>query len=172
MRTFRRSILALTLVLGIFAAAPTSAAPSKTPKKFESTIMVPLLDVGTWFGAGYGNWTQTGDDMAAVRQTCPTPGDYDGYTWRFFDLKGPHTQFLARGPEPLHTQDTPVGIFHDYDIDLWLFDAKCNRIDIDGANAGGGIEKMSSSKKPAHYAVIVYWYGVIPNIPITLEYGV
>lgn len=167
MRTSR--LLAVALVATAALVMAPSAGASQVAKA-ESTIMVPLLDVGTWFGAGYGNWTQTGDDMAVARQTCPEPGDYDGYTWRFFDLKGEYTKFVAQGPKPAAGQVTPLGTFHDYDIDLWLLDAKCNRIDVPNSNAGGGYEKQST-RKPARYAVIVYWYGHQVNLPVTLEYS-
>ena len=162
----RRIALVALLGLAVLGAAPAEAAP----KKLTSTIALPAADAGTWFGAGYGNFLPV-DDMSAARQTCPEAGDFDGLVFRFFDTKGNHTKFTASGPPVLFNQGTPVGNFSDYDLDLYLFDAKCNRIVLTGANAGGATEKQTTSRKPARYAVIVYWQGHTPNIPVTLEYS-
>ena len=175
MRTIARILLVAVLAAGLGLATPAQAAPEKYQKKLTSTVMFPALDSGTWFGAGYGNWIGTAqEDLSAVRQACVggKAGQFDGYIWRFFDLKGKYKKFLASGPKPLFAQDTPVGVFHDYDIDIYFFDDKCKRIVMTGVNAGGGIEKASTpDKKPASYAVIVYWYGHQPNLPLTLEFS-
>jgi hypothetical protein len=165
----RRVALIALLGLTVLGATPTHAAPAT--KKQTSTIAFPGTDVGTWIGAGYGNWTQTEESMAVARQTCPTGGQFDGTVFRFFDLKGEYKKFIASGPPVLFNQGTPVGNFSDYDLDLYLFDAKCNRIILTGSNAGGAVEKQTTSRKPARYAVIVYWQGYQPNFPVTLEYS-
>jgi hypothetical protein len=162
----RRVVLVALLGLAVLGATPAQAAP----KKLTSTVAFPAADVGTWIGAGYGNFLPV-EDVSAVRQTCPTGGDFDGTIFRFFDLKGDYKKFTASGPPVLFNQSTPAGNFSDYDIDLYLFDAKCNRIVLTGANAGGAVEKQTTSRKPARYAVIVYWQGYMPNMPITLEYS-
>ena len=164
MRKVLGLLVLVSVVMSVAPATPARAAP----KKLTSTIMFPGSDVGTWFGAGYGNFIGTAkEDLSDVRQSCPTAGPYDGYIWRFFDLKGKYTRVTASGPKPLFEQNTPVWVMHDYDIDLYLFDDKCKRVQ-GGTNGGGGIEKQRT-KKPVSYAVVVYWDGHEPNLPVTLE---
>lgn len=156
-------------VLAIVAAASVFNAPPAHAKTMTGTIAVPLADFGTWTGAGYGNFLPV-DDVSAVRRSCPKAGEFDGLVYKWFDLKGGFTKFKASGPKVLFNQETPVGSFADYDLDLYLLDAKCKRIVVTGSNTGGATEKQSV-KKPAAYAVIVYWQGHTPNIPVTLEFS-
>jgi len=172
-RALGRATVAALIGVGLVGAAPAHAASVKTIK---TTIAFPGTDSGTWLGAGYGNWTETGESMAVARQTCPTGGPLDGTIFKFIDLKGNYTKFKASGPPVLFTQTVPANpatsaiVVQDYDIDLYLLDAKCKRIDVTGANQGGATEKQST-RKPARYAVIVYWDGHDANLPVTLEYS-
>ena len=169
---FRSLVLAAVVGVGVVGATPAHAAAVKTIK---TTIAFPGTDSGTWVGAGYGNWTETGESMAVARQTCPAGGPLDGTIFKFIDLKGNYTHFKASGPPVLFTETVPDNpatsaiVVQDYDIDLYLLDAKCKRIDVAGANAA--VPRRSRRRKPARYAVIVYWDGHDANLPVTLEYS-
>lgn len=144
---FVAALLALGLVGGL-ASAPAQAAP----KKFEGHLAAPFADA-----AG----------VAADELACPEAGDGDGLFYKFFDLEGDYKNFKVSGPTHLFTDPTGGTLGWDsYDLDLYVFDAKCNP--LPDANSGAGTEKLET-KKPARYAIVHYYYGVIPDLPITLE---
>lgn len=150
MRRARRLVgvaLAVGLVLG-FAPAPSKAAE---PTTFEATIAVP--------GGGA--------DSTAIT-ACPDGGGASGTTYAFFDLKEDFTFFKVSGPPHVVNEPSPVGVHavNDYDLDLWVFDAKCKQ--LPDANSDAGVERLDT-KRPARYALVQYFTGVIPQIPITLE---
>lgn len=164
-----RNFLRAGLTIALLAAGTLLAPPAQAaPKVFKSTIAFPSAVVGFSFASGTVWGEEVPQAEAQLRQACPTKGSYDGHTWRFFDLGdgASFKKFVASGPKPVFEQDTPVGRQHDYDIDLFLFDAKCNRLAIVGS--GGGIEK-TNLKKAARYAAIVYFSGPYLNLPVTLE---
>lgn len=164
----RTLALGITAV-GLLAVGTAAPSPAQEIKEFEATIAAPAPIIA-YATAG----TYVTD---AARQTCPEGGAGDGVIYAFFDLKGEYKHFFVSGPESTLNQPDPtggavlkLGTFHDYDLDLHLFDAKCNELDVEGSiNYLNGIGNGSvAGKKPARYAAVSYHHGA-PNIPVLLE---
>lgn len=149
MRT-RLTVLSALLGIALISSLVAVPAQAEEPKVFEANILAP---------AG-------GAEVGHVG--CPDGGPANGSTYVFIDLEGDFTFFKASGPAHLVNEPSPVGVhdINDYDIDLFVFDAKCKQ--LPDANGPAGTEKLDT-KRPARYALISYWSGVIPNLPITLE---
>lgn len=149
-------------LLAIGSAAP---APANEVKKFEGTIAAPAPIVAN---AMAGHYTGVGDN---ARQVCPKGGSGDGVFYKFFDLKGDFKFFFVSGPPSTINQPDPSGLngtFHDYDLDLYVFDAKCKELEGDGSiNSANGIGDLTA-RKPARYAAIAFYSGA-PNLKVTLE---
>jgi hypothetical protein len=142
------ALIAGCLGLLVSAGAPASA---NDIKKFQGTIAAP-----------------GGGAESAVIHACPKGGEANGSTYIFFDLKADFTAFKVAGPKHLVNEPSPVGVHavNDYDLDLFVFDAKCK--ELPSANSDAGVEKLDV-KKPARYALVQYFTGVIPELPVTLE---
>jgi len=157
--------------LALTASLATAAAPAqaKITKTFTGTIAVATAELSSTLGAGNANGA--GSAVTPARQTCPSPGVFDGVFYRFFDLKGDYTAAKVSGPKVAFSQALPGGVINhaeDYDLDLYVLDAKCKLFGGFSSNTGGATEK-GSSKKPFRYVVAVYWAGPYPNIPVTVE---
>ena len=126
---------------------PAQAAP----KKFEAKLAFP-----------------GGDGAPVIREktACPAAGQGDGTFYKFFDLKGDFTYFKVEGPKRLVTDPSGTTKLGDYDIDMYVYDAKCK--DMGAKNTEAGVESHNT-KKPARYVVVHYYTGVHPNLPITLQ---
>lgn len=162
---FRTLALGLAAV-ALLATATASPAPAAEVKKYEGTIALPAPVVAAELAA---DWVSGG----ALRQTCPEPGDGDGVFYKFFDLQGDFQHFFVSGPTPLVNEPDPSGTygsFQDYDLDLHVFDAKCNLLEIEGSITGGAGYGNGSvtGKKPARFAAVSYFAGP-PNINVLLE---
>ena len=145
-----RRLFGVTLAVGLlmgFAPMPSKAAE---PTKFETTIAAP------------GGGAEVG------HVSCPDGGPAAGSTYAWIDLEGDFTFFKVAGPPHLVNEPSPVGVHavNDYDLDLFVFDAKCKQ--LPDANSDAGVEKLDT-KRPARYALVSYFTGVIPELPITLE---
>ena len=144
------SVGAVALALGLSMGTGTVAAPNKS---FEATISAPAHNAGPELFA----------------DACPEPGEHDGLTYAFFDLKGEFKHFKAYGPEHLFNEPSPA--YHDandYDIDMYAFDRKCKEITPSDANGPAGTERFET-RRPARYVVIAYWSGIYKDLPVTLE---
>lgn len=142
--------MAAALAAAIGLSAPTQADPNR---KFEATIAAPAHDAGPELFAG----------------ACPEPGDFDGMTYAFFDLKGEFKHFKSYGPDHLFNEPSPA--YHDvndYDIDMYAFDNKCKEVTPSSANGPAGTERFET-KRPARYVVVAYWSGIHLDLPVTLE---
>jgi hypothetical protein len=152
----RAGLVALAVALLSLGAAGHAPGASANPvKKFEAKLAFPALDAAP---------------LAAEEMVCPGPGSADGTFYKFFDLKGDFKNFKVSGPKHLVNEPSPVGIhaINDYDIDLYVFDAKCKDITPDKAAPDAGTEVIET-KRPARFALVTYWSGIHPNLPITLE---
>ena len=165
---FRTLALAITAV-GLLAVGTAAPSPAAEIKEFEATIAMPAPIVAYAMSGTYGT--------DAARQTCPEGGAGDGVIYAFFDLEGDYKHFFVSGPESTLSEPDPsggavvtLGTFHDYDLDLHLYDAKCNELDVEGSiNNMNGIGNGSvAGKKPARYAAVSYHHGA-PNLPVLLE---
>ena len=142
--------MAAAIAAAIGLSAPTQADPNR---KFEATITAPAHDAGPELFA----------------DACPEPGEYDGMTYAFFDLKGEFKNFKAYGPA--HLFNEPMPYYHDandYDIDMYAFDNKCKEVTPSGANGPAGTERFET-KRPARYVIVAYWSGIHVDLPVTLE---
>ena len=162
LRTLALGITAVGL-LGVGTAAPSPAAEIK---KYEGTIAAPAPVLAAELAA---DWISGG----AARQTCPGAGDADGVFYKFFDLEGEFRHFFVSGPTPLVNEADPTALYgtiQDYDMDLHVFDAKCNLLDIEGSITGGAGYGNGSvtGKKSARYAAVSYFAGP-PNMHLLLE---
>jgi hypothetical protein len=171
MRRLPALFLAAVAGLAVLSAPAAEAAPAKTTK---GTIAAPLLDAVSVLGGGNASGEA---DVPQLRQNCPTGGPLDGVVYRFFDLKGDYRKFRATGPKPVVTQPVPGTTLtaNEYDIDLYAFDAKCNRLTAaSGSTATGtgfGAFENLRITKPARYVAVTYYVGPYPNIEVTLEYS-
>lgn len=162
---FRTLALGITAV-GLLAVGTAAPSPAAEVKKYEGTIATPAPVVSNMTAGSYLT--------DAARLTCPDPGDGDGVFYKFFDLKGDYTHFFVSGPTPVINQPEPTGVyggtFHDYDLDLYVFDAKCNELEGEGSiNTQNGIGNLVvGGKKPARFAAIAYYSGP-PELPVVLE---
>lgn len=139
------------VALGVLAAGmavPAQAAPTV----FEGTMAFSgPLDAGPVIT----------DEMA-----CPEPGPLDGTFYKFIDLKADFTFFKLEGPPRLFTDPAGGTGIGDYDLDLYLYDAKCSLL-AEGVTSGP-TEKVDT-KKPVRYVVINYYVGPHPNLPYKLQ---
>ena len=159
---FRTLALGITAVglLAVGTAAPSPAAPVK---KFEATIAAPAPVVSN---ATAGHYLT---DKA--RQVCPSPGAGNGKIYAFFELKEDFKFFFVSGPKSNINQPSPgvfSGTVQDYDLDLYVFDAKCKELTVEGSINGANGIGDGTAKKPARYAAVAYFSGP-PNLKVTLE---
>jgi len=160
---FRTLALGITAV-GLLAVGTAAPSPAAEVKKFEGTISTPLPVVSNMTAGHY--------ETDALRQTCPKGGAGDGVFYKFFDLKGEYKHFFVSGPKSTLNQADPsplaLGTFHDYDLDLYAFDAKCKELTVEGSiNTVNGIGN-GTANKPARYAAVAYYSGP-PNLKVLLE---
>ena len=162
----RNLALGLTAV-GLLAVGAATPSPASEVKKFEGTIEMPAPVVS---GEMAGHWVTGGD----LRQVCPEPGPGDGIIYKFFDLEGEFKHFFVGGPTPpMINEQEPSGAWgtvQEYDFDLYLFDAKCNELDVESSITGGAGYGNGSvaGKKPARYAAVAYFSGP-PNMTVVVE---
>lgn len=138
--------------LGVLAsglAAPAQAAP----KKFEGTIA---------FSAPIGD-AMEGKEWDQI--VCPDTGPADGSFYKFIDLGGDFKNLKLEGPPRLVEDPAGLGL-GDYDMDMYVFDAKCN--DLMHATSQYPTEKFEG-KKPARYVVVHYYVGPHADLPFTLQ---
>src|SRR5687768_12054075 len=136
---FRTLALGITAV-GLLAVGTAAPSPAAEIKKFEGTIALPAPVVSAELAQDYASG-------GALRLTCPEAGEGDGLVYKFFDLKGEFKHFWVSGPPSTVNEPDPsggaavdLGTFHDYDLDLDLFDAKCNPLEVEGSiNLSNGI---------------------------------
>lgn len=161
----RTLALGITAV-GLLAVGTAAPSPAAEIKKYEATIKAPAPIVSNMTAGHYLT--------DAARQTCPKGGAGDGTFYAFFDLKGDFKHFFVSGPPSTINQPDPAGLngtFHDYDLDLYVFDAKCNELDHEGSiNLANGIGNASvtTKNKLARYAAVAYFSGP-PNLKVTVE---
>ena len=152
----RSRITVLSALMGIALISSLVAVPAQAEphKKFEATLTAPGLAVA-----------EQSPDLA-----CPEAGDLDGTFYKFFDLEGEYKNFKVYGPAHLFDEPEPVGIhnINDYDIDMYIFDKKCNDITPDMPAPWAGTH-IAQTKKPGRYVIVTYWSGIHPQLPITLE---
>ena len=159
---FRTLALGITAVglLAVGTAAPSPAAPIK---KFEKTIAAPAPVLSNATAGHY--------ETDKARQVCPSAGAGDGKIYAFFELKEDFKFFFVSGPKSTLNQADPAagnGTFHDYDLDLYVFDAKCKELTVEGSiNKANGIGD-GTANKPARFAAVAYFSGP-PNLKVTLE---
>ena len=149
-RLARALTMAVAIAAAIGLSSPSQAEPNK---KFEGTISIPAHDAGPEIFA----------------DACPTGGDNDGLTYKFFDLGGEFKHFKSYGPPHLFNEASPA--YHDvndYDIDMYAFDNKCREVTPSTANGPAGTERFET-RRPARYVVIAYWSGIHMDLPVTLE---
>jgi hypothetical protein len=135
---------------GLIGSDPVSASSTQ---KFEGTIAVPAHDAGP----------------EVFADACPKGNQFNGMTYRLFDLKGEFSHLKTYGPKHLINEPGPA--YHDindYDIDMYAFDSKCREITPSGANGPAGTEKFST-RRPARWVVVAYWSGVHKDLKVTLE---
>lgn len=144
--------MAAAIAAAIGLSAPNAVADPH--KKFEATLMAPALLVA--------------EESPAL--ACPDPGDFDGTFYKFFDLEGEYKHFKVYGPQHLFDEPEPLGYhnINDYDIDMYIFDRKCNDITPDMPAPWAGTHS-AETKKPGRYVIVTYWSGIHPELPITLE---
>ena len=162
---FRTLALGITAV-GLLAVGTAAPSPAAEIKKYEGSVAAPAPVLAAELAA---DWVSGGE----LRQTCPEAGAGDGVFYRFFDLKGEFNHFFVAGPKPVINETEPSGVYgtvQDYDLDLHVFDAKCNALDIEGSITGGAGYGNGSvtGKKPARYAAVSYFAGP-PNLKFVLE---
>lgn len=150
MRT-RKFLLAATLILGLVAGLTSAPVKAEEVKVIESTVAAP--------GAGGGK-------AIAEELGCPGPGEADGTNYRWIDLEGGYTHFKVMGPQYLFDPATTPLQWGDYDMDMYVFDDKCKLIG-EGATPSG--VESTSTKRPARYVLIDYFFGVQPNLHFTLH---
>ncbi|HUR48569.1 MAG TPA: hypothetical protein VMY88_03430 [Acidimicrobiales bacterium] len=161
----RNLALGITAV-GLLAVGTATPSPAAEVKKFEGDIALPLPVVSAELAADYVSGGE-------LRLTCPEAGEGDGVVYKFFDLGAEYRHFFVSGPDLMVNEEEPSGVYgtvQDYDLDLHLFDAKCNILEVDGSITGGAGYGNGSvaGKKSARYAAVSYFLGA-PNIHVTLE---
>ncbi len=149
MRT-RRSALVALLAIGALAATGVVSPVRAEPKKFEGRIAHPAADAA---------------HKLADEFPCPA-GGANGTSYAWIDLKGDYTYFKVSGPPHLWPGSTTPLQWADYDFDMYVYDAKCKQIG-EGATPAG--TEKTSTKKPARFVVIAYYFGVQPNAAYTLQ---
>ncbi|HUR50120.1 MAG TPA: hypothetical protein VMY88_11420 [Acidimicrobiales bacterium] len=129
-------------------AIPAQAAPTV----FEGTLL--------FSGPADAGPTIT-DELA-----CPGPGDLDGTFYKFIDLKADYKVFKLEGPPRLFTDPAGGTGIGDYDLDLYIYDAKCNLI---AESVTSGPTEKTETKKPARFVIVNYYVGPHPNLPFKLQ---
>ncbi|MBW3537395.1 MAG: hypothetical protein KY395_06470, partial [Actinobacteria bacterium] len=126
---FRTLAIGIAAV-GLLAVGTAAPSPAQDIKEFEATIAMPAPIVAYATAGTYGT--------DAARQTCPEGGAGDGVIYAFFDLEGDYKHFWVSGPDSTLNEPDPsggavftLGTIHDYDLDLHLYDAKCNELEMD-----------------------------------------
>lgn len=148
----RLSLLVALLVVGVLASG--LGAPAKADGgKFEGTIMAPNPAPGS-------------DDYAGLACGDAAGGPLNGVHYAWIDLKGDFTKFHLTGPARLFEDPAGQGI-GDYDFDLYLYDAKCKDITTHTNGPESGMK--TSTKRAARFALIIYWTGIHPDQPYTLQ---
>ena len=142
-------ILAIALI-GSLAVVPAQAAPTV----IEGTIA---------FSAPIGD-AMSGSDWDEVM--CPDAGPADGSFYKFIDLKADYTNLKVEGPTRLFTDPAGGTGIGDYDLDIYVLDAKCK--DLNHDNTSYPTEKFDG-KKPARFVVVHYYIGPYPNLQFKLQ---
>lgn len=147
----------LTSLLVLICIAAGSAVPAQAaPEVFEGTLVAPG-PIGDAFGAGAADWDEV---------LCPEAGELDGTFYKFIDLKADFTNIKLEGPARLFTEPSGALGLGDYDLDLYLFDAKCGA--IDHSNGLESIEKYAG-KKAARFVLVHYYVGIHANLPFKVQ---
>ena len=148
-----RAVLIGLLFVAAVAAGLSSPAQA-APEKIEGTIAfsAPIGDA-----MDGSHWDQI---------MCPDAGPADGSFYKFIDLKGDYTNLKLEGPARLVTDPSGTTGIGDYDLDIYVLDAKCK--DLNHSNTSYPTEKFDG-KKPARYVVVHYYIGPHPNLPFTLQ---
>ena len=143
------------VTLGGVLAGLGGPAKAEVPKKWEFTLLAPAADAAP---------------AVAEEMTCPEAGDLDGTFYKFIELGADYKNFKVNGPAHLVNEPNPAGVhaINDYDIDLKVFDAKCKDITQAVAAPDAGTESFET-KRPARFALVTYWSGVHPQLPVTLQ---
>ena len=135
-------------VLAVGLAMPAQAAP----RTFEGTLAFSApVDVAS---------------EVMPELTCPESGELDGTFYKFIDLEGGYKNFKLEGPPRLFTDPSGVTKTGDYDLDIYVYDDKCNQI---GEGVTSGATEKFDLKKKARYAVVHYYVGIHPDLPFTLQ---
>ena len=142
-------ILGIAL-LGSLATVPAQAAP----EVIEGTIA---------FSAPIGD-AMSGSDWDQIM--CPDPGPADGSFYKFIDLKADYTNLKVEGPVRLFEDPAGGTGIGDYDLDLYVLDAKCN--DLNHENTSYPTEKFDG-KKGARFVVVHYYIGAHADLPFKLQ---
>ena len=146
--------LGLTLAVVAVLATGLSGPAQAANKEFEGNILAPFP------AASEGEYAELA--CPAGGPADPAGGPLNGVTYAFVDFEGDYTKFQMSGPTRLFEDPAGLGI-GDYDLDLYLFDAKCKN--ITAHTNGPEAFVKTDTKKPARYALIIYWTGVHPNQP-------
>lgn len=146
-----RALLASLFAFSVLSAG--FALPAKAaPTVFEGTLA---------FSGPADAGPPVADELA-----CPEAGPLDGTFYKLVDLKADFTVFKLEGPPRLFTDPAGGTGIGDYDLDLYLYDAKCNLL-AEGVTSGP-TEKVDT-KKPVRFAIVNYYVGPHPNLPFKLQ---
>ena len=156
MRSRIKSAVSLLVVLSALMAGGLAVPSQAAPEVFEGTFAAPG-PIGDAFGAGLADWDEV---------LCPEAGPADGTFYKFIDLKADFKNVKLEGPPRLFTEPTGVLGLGDYDLDLYLFDAKCQALEH-----SNGLESAESwsGKKGARYVLAHYYVGVHANLPFKVQ---
>lgn len=140
----------VTVALAAGLVAPAQAAPAV----FKGTLAFPAPITDGLSGEEYGEIV------------CPDAGPANGTFYAFVDLKADYKVIKMEGPTRLVTDPSGTTQSGDYDLDMFLFDAKCQP--LDNPNTSSGTERFDG-KKLARYVVVHYYVGIHPNLPFTVQ---
>ena len=147
----------LSLLIGLIAVGVLAAglgSPAKAAEgKFEGVIAAPTPAPGTEYA-----------DLACGD---PAGGPLNGVNYAWIDLEADYTKFDLTGPMRLFEDPAGGTGIGDYDFDLYLYDAKCT--DITTHTNGPEAFVKTSTKRPARFAMIIYWTGIYPAQPYVLQ---
>ena len=154
-------VRAVTVVGIVFVG---SMVASSTPSRgsggavFEGTLPYPGGELTSQIGQFTG---------------CPDGGPLkpESYVVIDFGEKSNFRQFRLRGPHYIINQPDPSGtltaLVADHDMDLYLFDDRCRAIQEHANNNNSDVD--TTTKRPARYALINYYYGIHLDLPYQLE---
>lgn len=143
----------LTCLIALAALAGGLAVPAQAaPTVFEGTL-------------AFSGPADAGPTIAE-ELSCPEPGELDGTFYKFIDLRADFTFFKLEGPPRLFTDPAGGTGIGDYDLDLYVYDAKCNLI---GEGVTTGPTEKVDTKKAARFLVVNYYVGPHPNLPFKLQ---